>query len=275
MRTALVALDVIREAAARRFVLAIGVLVTLALGGLALGMKAEVVDGALAATRLFGNKLAGHTPQEILRPLFEAASYTLYYLGLPFGILATADLAPRLLAPGRVEHLLALPIQRWELLSGTLLGVLVLASAGSLYGALGLVTILFVKTGYLNLGPLAAALLAGVGFTAIYAAMLAIATLVRSAAASAGVGFLLFVLGIVAGYRKELDKFFEAGWSRELFNALLTPLPKLSTLAEVAAGVAGGSPVLAARLVASVLGTLGFALAVLLLAIARFSRKDC
>ena len=274
MRALHIAADVMREAAARRLILILAILVTLALGAVALGMKADVVDGALAATRLFGDKLAGHTPQEILRPLFEAAAYLIYYVGLPFGILATADLAPKLLAPGRVEHLLALPVQRWEILAGTLLGVLALASGGALYGALGLVGILFVKTGFLNLGPLVAAVLAGIAFSAIYSAMLAVAVVVRSGAASAGVGFLLLLLGSVAGHRRDLDRFFDAGWSRQVFDLLMLPLPKVSTLAELAVALSGGSPVLVDRLAALVAGTLGFAVAVLLLAIARFSRKD-
>ena len=104
-----------------------------------LSLRMEVVDGALAATRLFG-KLVHHDIQSAdvaLRPVFKVASYLLYYGGLAFGILACADFGPSLFSPGRIEHLPALPVRRWQLLVGTYLGVLALSLLGALYGAGG------------------------------------------------------------------------------------------------------------------------------------------
>jgi len=49
-----VALDVLREASKRRWFLALGIIVTGALVLCALGLRLDIVDGALAATRLFG-----------------------------------------------------------------------------------------------------------------------------------------------------------------------------------------------------------------------------
>ena len=92
-------------------------------------LRLEVVDGALAATRLFGQPLV-HDIQSAdvaLRPVFLAASQLVFWGGLAFGVLSCADFAPALLSPGRIEHLLSLPVRRWELLAGTFLGVLVLA----------------------------------------------------------------------------------------------------------------------------------------------------
>src|SRR5262249_23980582 len=135
-----VAFDLFREAASRRWFLSLGLGITLLLAVLGLTLRLDVVDGALAATRLFGKVL--HTDirsvDVALRPVFRAASYVIFYGGLGFGILACADFAPSLLAPGRIEHLLALPVQRWQLLGGTFLGVLGLSTIFALYGAGGL-----------------------------------------------------------------------------------------------------------------------------------------
>ena len=103
---------------------------------LGLALRLEVVDGALAATRLFGAALDTdvRSVDVALRPVFQAAAYAIFYGGLAFGVLACADFGPSLLAPGRIEHLLALPVRRPELIGGTFLGVLLLASCGALYG---------------------------------------------------------------------------------------------------------------------------------------------
>ncbi|HSN92056.1 MAG TPA: hypothetical protein VLS93_12575, partial [Anaeromyxobacteraceae bacterium] len=120
MRTLAVARDLLREARARRWVLALAAGVTLLLLMAAFALELEVVDGALAASRFFGERTNDEIrPADVaLRPLFEGVSYVVFYAGTLFGILACADFAPALLAPGRIEHLLALPVRRWELVLG-------------------------------------------------------------------------------------------------------------------------------------------------------------
>jgi len=271
-----VAADLLREALSRRWFLALGVAITLVLAGIGLALRVEVVDGALAATRLFGSQVGGEirAVDVALRPVFQAAAYVIFYGGLPFGILACADFGPRLLAPGRIEHLLALPLRRPELLAGTFLGVLLLASAGALYGAGGLSLILGIKTGVWTPRPLVAALLGSATFAAIYGAMLATAVFVRSSALSAAVGFSLFVAGIVAGQRSDLLAVFDPGVGRQLFALITLLLPRVSALGGAAGAIAGSAPVDAGA-VGSLLAGLGvFSLATLALAIWRFEQKD-
>ncbi|MGZ6069796.1 MAG: hypothetical protein ACXWK8_01190, partial [Myxococcaceae bacterium] len=137
MTSVAVALDLLREAAARRWFLALGIALTGLLLLLLTSLRLDVVDGALAATRLFG-KPVDHSIQAAdvaLRPVFLVASQLVFWGGLAFGVLSCADFAPALLSPGRIEHLLALPVRRWELLAGTFLGVLVLALGGALYAS--------------------------------------------------------------------------------------------------------------------------------------------
>ncbi|WP_437618305.1 hypothetical protein [Sorangium sp. So ce1151] len=277
MKTVLaIALDLLREAASRRWFLALGAVITLLLGVAGLTLRMDVVDGALAATRLFGQVVRTDiTSVDVaLRPIFRAAAYVIFYGGLAFGVVACADFAPSLLAPGRIEHLLALPVQRWELLAGTFLGVLGLALAGALYGAGGLTLLLAVKTGVWTLRPVLAALLASVTFAALYGAMLAAAVFARSAALSAATGGALFVTGIVAGYRDRLATFFEPGAPRALFRAVTALLPRVSTLANTSADLAASAPVEALDLASQLAGIAVFGLAAVAFGIWGFEQKD-
>ena len=275
-RAGTVARDLLREARARRWVLFLFAGTTLLLLGAALGLRLEVVDGALAATRLFGGVVATdiQAADVALRPLFEGTAWVVFYAGMAFGVLSCADFAPALLAPGRIEHLLSLPMRRWELVVGTFLGVEALALSGAVYGGLGLTLIVWAKTGVFGWAPVVAALLGGAGFGAIYAVMLASAIAVRSAALSAAAGGITFVAGIVAGYRRSLAPLFSSGASRELFLGMTAPLPRLSALGGQAGRLAGGHPLDLAQLGVQLGGTLLFALAALSLAIHLLDRKD-
>lgn len=276
MNVLAVALDLLREARARRWIVALLVAATLSLAVVALGLRLEVVDGALAATRFFGGDLRSdvRAVDVALRPLFAATSYLVFYAGLFFGIVATADFAPTLLAPGRIEHLLALPVRRWEVLAGTFLGVEALVLGGAAYGGGGMALVLWLKTGVVNAGPILAALAAAIAFAPVYAAMLAAAVLARSAALSGGAGLVLLLAGIVAGHRATIAELFEEGASRATFLAVTALLPRVSALGAVGADVAEARPVAAGPVLALAAGTLAFALALLALGVDRFERRD-
>jgi Cu-processing system permease protein len=274
--TLAVARDLLREARARKWTWALLLAATAVLVLAGLGLELEVVDGALAATRFFGPSSGRDwRPADVaLRPLFEAVSYVVFYGGLAFGVLACADFAPALLRPGRIEHLLSLPVRRWELVLGTFLGVLALVFGGALYGGLGLSLVVLARTGVFGWAPFAAALLAAVGFSAIYAVMVTGAMLARSAALSAAVGALTYLLCVVAGFRGPIAQLFEPGLSRQLFLAFTAPLPRLPALASEAARVANGLAPVAREVLIQAGGTALFSTAVLAVAVALFERKD-
>lgn len=267
---------VLREAMSRKFILAFVVGITLVLSVVALSLRLEVVDGALAASRLFGEEIHAsiRSVDVALRPVYMAAAFIVFYGGILFGIVACSDFAPSLMSPGRIEHLLALPIQRWHLLAGTFLGVMTLALGGTLYGTTGLVLIFGVKAGYWTAGPLIAGLMACVGFAAVYAVMLTSATLVRSAALSAAAGFVFLVGGIIAGFRQQISTAFEDGISRRVFEGVTLLLPRLSALAQAAGNIAASTPLEVRSLGALLAGVLVFGFGALAVGFWRFEGKD-
>ncbi len=273
-----VAADLLREARSRKWFLGLGIAVTLLLLVLSLSLKLEVVDGALAASRLFGQLLDRHetirSARVALRPVFIVSNYLTFYGGMIFGVLACADFAPSLLSPGRIEHLLSLPVRRWELLAGTFLGVLVLAGSASLYGAGGLAMILGAKTGVWTVKPVLAALLTSWCFATVYAAMLATAFFVRSAALSAGVGALVFVGGILSSYRHDLEPMFEEGASRTTFRAVTLLFPHLASVADAAGQMAGERALDGAQRGRRLLGLGLFTLSALSVGAWRFEQRD-
>jgi len=271
-----IAADLWRHAFARKWFLVLGVAVTLFLVVIALSLRLEVVDGALAGMRLFGHSTTVEiTAVDVaLRPIFKAAAIVIYYPFTLFLIVLCAEFAPSLLAAGRIEHMLSLPVRRWELVLGTYLGVVGLSALFSLYGAGGLCVILGIKTGVFTLRPVLAALLGTVAFGTIYSGMMAAAVLVRSATSSAGVGLALYFAGVLAGYRTALAPMMSKGLSRHVFELLTALLPRISTLGNVASDIAGGQRVAAGHVASLCIGFLAFAGAVLAAAMWSFERKD-
>jgi Cu-processing system permease protein len=202
------------------------------------------------------------------------ASQIVFWGGLAFGVLSCADFAPALLSPGRIEHLLSLPVRRWELLVGTFLGVLALAAGGAVYASAGLVLVLGGKTGVWTGWPVVSAVLAAVAFGGVYAGMLAVTVWVRSAALSAAAGASLVVLGLLATHRRSLLDLMGQGLGRTVFAGLTAVVPPLGRMADAAGALASSAPLAPGGLVRLVLGTLAFAAALLAVAVWRFERRD-
>ena len=276
MKTFAVAVDLLREARSRKWFIGLGLLITLVLVTLGTSLKLDVVDGALATVHLFGHQSHGPMgPVDVmLRPVFTFASQAIFYFGLLFGIFTCSDFAPKLLSPGRIEHLLALPLRRWELLLGTFLGVLVLASAAALYGAGGLTLLFGIKAGVWTIRPLLSALLAVLAFVSVYAAMLLASLVVRSAVVSAGTGFAIFILGLAASHRDTLLPMFSPGVGRFTANAVTAFVPRIGKLADLAGDLAGSQALATGPAVRTLLGFLAFGAFALALAAWHFEGKD-
>ncbi|MCU0661525.1 MAG: hypothetical protein MUC50_04260 [Myxococcota bacterium] len=272
--TLCVAWDVLLEARQRKWVLALAVGITLVFGLFGAFLRLDVVDGALAASRMFGGLLSDEIqPVDVaLRPVFGIVSMVMFWLGMLLGILVTADFAPALLAPGRIEHLLSLPVRRIEVVVGLWLGVMGLVVAASLYGGLGVVLIFGVKTGYFTMAPLLASLAGCLCFAAVYSAMLAAALFVRSVSLSAVAGGLVCIAGIVSSQKEAISAAFDPGIARTLFFLGASLWPRILDASLVSAGFAGQAD--AAGLGRLLAGHGLFAAAMLFLGVWRFEGRD-
>lgn len=269
-----VARDLLHEAIYRRWIVALVAVITLVGLVLVYALQLEVIDGVLAGTRLFGQTMEHElrTANSMLRPFFVGGGIAIYVLGLAFGILACSNFAPELLAPGRIEHLLSLPLARWQLIAGTYLGVMAIALLGSLYAA-GVFTLLIgVKSGEWSLSFLGCGLAACIAFSAIYGLMLLSAVVVRSPGLSAALGSLLLALG--AGLpRPELVAMLDPGLDRTLYVAAVAWLPRFSVLGRlglVVARLEAYTP----DLLPAVFGAVVFGLACVAFAVWEIERKD-
>ncbi len=271
-----VCVDLLREAKARKSIFGpfLGVtLVLLVLGGF---LQLEVVDGAIAGSRLFGALLFDDIVQAdvALRPIFMAVAYLAFYGGSLFLAVACSDFAPNLLSPGRIEHLLSLPVSRWQLLFGTYLGVVAMAFLTAAYGSAGVTVLFGVKTGVWTWRLLAGGLLGMAGFCAVYAAQLCLSLFVRSAAAGAALGVSMVLLGVVSSQREPISRWIEPGLGRHLFDWLIRPFPRLGDLATAGARLAGQQSLDFSATAKISLGALVFSAALLAVAAWRFERRD-
>jgi ABC-type transport system involved in multi-copper enzyme maturation permease subunit len=271
-----VAMDLLREAAWRKWFLGLFVTITGILVLLAFSLQLDVVDGAIAGSSLFGSVLFEdiRTASAALDPLFMATTVCAAMGGALFLSVACADFAPSLLSPGRIEHLLSLPVTRAQLLLGTWAGGLGVAIIATVYGSLGVIVLLGVKTGVWRAELLAGALIGVVVFATVYAGMMLAAVLVRSAAFSAAVGLALCILGIVSSNRAAIARAIDPGAGRLIFEWAMVPVPKLGTLAVRAAFLSGHHAFDRTELYRLVGGAGLFTAGILLIALFLFERKD-
>ena len=271
-----VAMEVLREAIHRKWFLGIGLGISVVLIIMWNFLQFEIVDGALAATELFGDLMGSQiqSAEVALRPAFRVASYIIYYGVLIFGIAVCAPLATTLLAPGRIDYLLALPIARWELILGSYVGVLILTISGTLYGAAGFMAVLGLKTEVWSTGILLSTVLASITFAAIYATMLTMAIFIRYTPAIMIAGLLVMVSGILASNIDALRAEIETQWLSQCLGFISQFVPRVVRVSHFAADIAGSMPINEAMLLRSIGGILFFGLAMLCLGLWQFERKD-
>jgi Cu-processing system permease protein len=273
-----VAIDVLREAIYSKYLIVLFALIVLGLMVLTFSLDLEVVDGAIAAGKLFGQGIVGQKDKieasQFLRPLMQALSYLVFYGGSLFLIVAVADIAPKMLQPGRVELMLALPIRRHELVLGIYIGVMIIALLAAVLAIGGTSAVLFIKTEIATPAPMMGAIVAMVGFTALYGVMLATSVIARSPALAAGFAILVYGVGIATSDRAFVLKLIRSSVTRELAAIAMGPLPRMRALADLGGDVGLGNPVIWANALPVVGGCVAFGMFFVALACVVVSIKD-
>ena len=274
--------EVFREAAARWTLIAYFTLSSLFILIFAAAVNLDIVDGALAGVKLFGQSVdVGGNPVEIDKIVlgFESGfSGFLYLVGTFLALFATAHLVPRLQEKGTIDLYLSRPVGRVKLLLSRYAGGLLLAAANLVY-LIGTMWLIIVwKTHVLH----PRFLLAGAVIFFAIAVLMAFAFLVGVVTSSTGVSLMgTYAIFFFAAILVAHDKFSAAvstETAAKLIDGLYWILPKTAELGQATVALVAGAQAPERLTNINHLAVFGstalFGVAALSLASWLFSRKD-
>jgi ABC-type transport system involved in multi-copper enzyme maturation permease subunit len=273
--------EVFREAAARWTLIAYFALSTLFILLFATAINLDVVNGALAGAKLFGQtvEMGGRTIDidKLVLGFESGFAGVLYFLATFLALFATAHLVPRLQDKGTVDLYLSRPVGRVTLLLSRYLSGIALAAANLVYLFGSLWLIIVWKTHVANprffLGALS------ILFT--FAVLLAFAFVVGVVTSSTGVSLMatvaLFFLSAILAAQEKISAVMSKEWAAKLVDGLYWVFPKTSQL--LSATIVGVRGAAVGRIgemnYFAVFGSTAlFGIAMLALASRLFSRKD-
>jgi ABC-type transport system involved in multi-copper enzyme maturation permease subunit len=274
--------EVFREAAARWTLVAYFTVSSLFVLLFAVAVNLDVVNGALAGAKIFGQNVhMGRQTVDLDKLVlgFESGfAGFLYVVGTFLAIFATAHLVPRLMEKGTVDLYLSRPVGRVPLLLSRYLGGLLLAASNVVYllGAMWLLVIW--KTRLVHPRFFFAAGIILFGIAALMAFAFLVGTLTSSTAVSIMATFAVFFLSIVLFNLHGHTAIFSSEWAVWLVNGLYWACPKTVEIGRAVVGLVSGEngPIRdrGALALAPFLSTGLFGLFSLTLACLRFRRKD-
>ena len=274
--------EVFREAAARWVLIAYFALSSLFIVIFALGVNLDVVNGALAGARLFGQSVdVGGRSIEIDKLVlgFESGfSAFLYLVGTFLALFATAHLVPRLQQKGTIDLYLSRPVGRVPLLLSRYAGGLLLAAANLLYliGSMWLIVVWKTRVFHPRF------LLSGLVILFAVATLLAFAFLIGVITSSTGVSLMatyaVFFLSAILVARERIAAAVSTETAASIVKGLYWILPKTAEIGQATVALVAGKEA-PARLAdvhyLAVYGsTAAFGVAALALSAWLFSRKD-
>jgi ABC-2 type transport system permease protein len=275
--------EVFREAAARWTLIAYFTLSSLFILIFALAVNLDVVNGALAGAKLFGQAVEmGNRSIDIDHLVlgFESGfSGFLYLVGTFLALFATAHLVPRLQEKGTVDLYLSRPVGRVALLLSRYSGGLLLAAANLVYLIGSIWLIIIWKTHVVH----ARFLLGGVTILFTIAVLLAFAFLIGVITSSTGVSLMatyaVFFLAAILAAHNRISAAMSAEWAAKLVNGLYWVFPKTAELGRATVEqVSGGRVFHRVPVVQDLFAIYGstalFGLAALAFSCWLFSRKD-
>jgi ABC-2 type transport system permease protein len=274
--------EVFREAAARWTLIAYFALSSLFIVIFACAVNLDIVDGALAGAKLFGQSvdIGGRTVDvdKIVLGFESGFSGFLYLVGTFLALFATAHLVPRLQEKGTIDLYLSRPVGRIPLLLSRYAGGILLAAANLLYliGTMWLIVVW--KTHVLH----PRFLLSGAVILFAFAALLSFAFLIGVVTSSTGVSLMatyaLFFFGAVLVAHDRIAAAVSTEFSARIIQGLYWAVPKTAELGQATVALVAGNEAPERLANFNALGVYGstavFAVASLCLASWLFSRKD-
>jgi ABC-type transport system involved in multi-copper enzyme maturation permease subunit len=274
--------EVFREAAARWTLVAYFALSSLFILLFAAAVNLDVVNGALAGAKIFGQNVhMGRQTVDLDKLVlgFESGfAGFLYVVGTFLAIFATAHLVPRLQEKGTVDLFLSRPVGRIPLLLSRYLGGLLLSASNLVYllGAMWLIVIW--KTRLVHPRFFLAAGIILFGIAALMAFAFLIGTLTSSTAVSIMATFALFFLSAILANHERIAAAVSSEATAQLVHGLYWVFPKTAELGTAVValvlGDQGPARVQRALTLQPFVTTGLFGAACLALACLRFRRKD-
>ncbi|MBT3449665.1 MAG: ABC transporter permease subunit [Bacteroidetes Order II. Incertae sedis bacterium] len=247
-----------RELWAMRLTQGILLVSTLAWLFLSFAMNLDVVEGSLAAVRIFGLE---STPSDMIKDaetgewVRQAVSVdkfvvginsfvfgASYFLGTLLGLFATMPLIRGFLEQGRIDLLISKPVSRNQLLSGHLFGVVltVLVLASYLVG--GVWVALSLKTGVWFPHVLMSIPLIVIMFTVMYSVILTVTVMTRSNGLALILAYgLIFISAIMAAHEQILPVLSPT--AKTAFNTMYHLLPNFVEVVIIQAQLVTGEAV--------------------------------
>ena len=236
--------EVFREAAARWVLIAYFALSSLFILIFAVGVNLDIVNGALAGARLFGQSvdMAGRKVEiDSLVLGFESGfSAFLYLVGTFLALFATAHLVPRLQEKGTIDLYLSRPVSRVALLLSRYAGGLLLAAANILYliGSMWLIVVWKTHVFHPRF------LLSGLVIVFTVATLLAFTFLVGVVTSSTGVSLMttyavFFLAGLLAA-RERIAAAVSTETAANIVKSLYWIFPKTAELGQATVALVAG-----------------------------------
>ncbi len=273
--------DVFREAAARWILIAYFALSSLFIAIFALAVNLDIVNGALAGAKLFGQSvnLRGQSiDMDRLVLGFESGfSGFLYLVGTFLALFATAHLVPRLQEKGTIDLYLSRPVGRVKLLFSRYCGGLLLAAVNLVYLIGSIWAIIIWKTHVVH----PRFLFGGAAILFTTAALMAFTFLVGVVTSSTGVSLMtayaIFFFSALLAAHDKIAAAMSSEWAAKFVHGLYWVLPKTAELGRATVAHVAGRTLLGVT-GADLFGVYGstalFGIATLALANWLFSRKD-
>ena len=226
--------DVMREAAARWTLIAYFCLSSLFILIFAFAVNLDIVDGALAGAKLFGNNVNMRGDSVNIEKLvlgFETGfSGFLYFLCTFLAIFATAHLVPRMQEKGTVDLYLSRPVSRTKLILSRYIAGLLLAASNIIYLIGSMWLIVMWKTHVVH----PRFLMAGVIIMFVVACLLAFAFLVGVVTSSTAVSIMttyaVFFFGLMLAAHDKMAAAVSKEWQAAVINGLYWIFPKTADL---------------------------------------------
>jgi ABC-type transport system involved in multi-copper enzyme maturation permease subunit len=234
--TASVALirDTFREAFARKIFWGLFGLSTVMILFFLFLLRIDLVEGGLAAVKMFGQTVSPATDVDrLVRGVYGGIATFLYTWGMFLAVFASAGLIPSVLEPGRIELLLSKPVSRAHILLGRYVGNVLVVSCNIIYLVLGVWTILGIKTGIWSPMFLVSIATTIFAFSVLLAVVILIGVLFESAALATMVAAALMILSLVLAQINIMLRLLSSEWSRQIWRTLYYALPKVYDLGKM------------------------------------------